>query len=466
MKRNKDDAYKKLIRSLSEEYTERFPASAKLNQKALEVMVDGGHHPLRLISPFPPRIASANGAYIHDEDGNQILDFWQGHHANILGHNPSEITEPLAEAFSSGFGLQTGFTDRLNIEAAALLCRATGTERVRFTTSGTLATMYATLLAKGFTGRDLVVKIGGGWHGAQPWALKGVDYDLPSHNFQHVDSDGISRALAENTKVIPFNDSARLEEVFKRKGDSIACFIVEPFIGAGGFIPATPEYLQTARKLTEQYGALLIFDEIISGFRFRAGSVARFYDVQPDLSTFGKICGGGMPVSAVAGRKDVMKLCGTSADIKVRFFGGTYSGHPASMLASKLMMEYLIEHEQELYPRINRLGAMMREAAVAGFREEGLYVCSTGAANNVLPGSSLGMLFFPVGEKTEISTPEDTRNPDVCDLALSNQIVQLALLLENVHVIHGLGSVSAAHNENDINNLKTACRAAARRITA
>jgi glutamate-1-semialdehyde 2,1-aminomutase len=284
VKRNKDDAYKKLIRSLSEEYTERFPASAKLNQKALEVTVDGGHHPLRLISPFPPRIASANGAYIHDEDGNQILDFWQGHHANILGHNPSEITEPLAEAFSSGFGLQTGFTDRLNIEAAALLCRATGTERVRFTTSGTLATMYATLLAKGFTGRDLVVKIGGGWHGAQPWALKGVDYDLPSHNFQHVDSDGISRALAENTKVIPFNDSARLEEVFKRKGDSIACFIVEPFIGAGGFIPATPEYLQTARKLTEQYGALLIFDEIISGFRFRAGSVARFYDVQPDLS--------------------------------------------------------------------------------------------------------------------------------------------------------------------------------------
>jgi glutamate-1-semialdehyde 2,1-aminomutase len=464
LKSNKDDTYKKLIRALAEEYFERFPTSAKLNRKALEVMIDGGHHALRLISPFPPRIASANGAYIHDEDGNQILDFWQGHHANILGHNPAAITGPLAEAFSSGFGLQTGFTDRLNIETASLLCRSTGAERVRFTTSGTLATMYAVLLAKGFTGRDLVVKIGGGWHGAQPWGLKGVDYNQPSHNFQHIDSEGISQALAENIMVIPYNDCSRLEEVFKRNGDSIACFIVEPFIGAGGFIPATPEYLQTARNLTEEYGALLIFDEIISGFRFRAGSAARYYDVIPDLSTLGKICGGGMPVSAVGGRKDVMDLCGKETGIKVRFFGGTYSGHPASMLASKLIMEYLIEREQEVYPKINRLGAMMREAAISAFREEGLYACCTGGPNEVLPGSSLGMLFFPAGEHTEIKTPEDTRDPDVCDLTLSNQIVHLALLLENVHVVHGLGSVSAAHTENDINNLQTACRAAARRI--
>ena len=152
-----------------------------------------------------------------------------------------------------------------------------------------------------------------GWHGAQPWGLKGVDYDPPAHNFQHVDSEGISRALAENIIVVPYNDPARLEEIFKKRGDSIACFILEPFIGAGGFIPASPEYLKTARKLTEQYGALLIFDEIISGFRFRAGSAARFYGVQPDLSTFGKICGGGMPVSAVAGRKEVLDLCGKEA---------------------------------------------------------------------------------------------------------------------------------------------------------
>ena len=152
--------HEKVLRALAAEYERHSPRSAALNREALRYLVDGGSHSLRLIRPFPPRIASASGAFVTDEDGHRILDFWQGHYANVLGHNPPELTGPLAEAFASGFGLQTGFTDRLQVEVAELVCRLTGSERTRFTSSGSLATMYAVLLARGFTGRDRVMKIG------------------------------------------------------------------------------------------------------------------------------------------------------------------------------------------------------------------------------------------------------------------------------------------------------------------
>ncbi|MCD6142272.1 aminotransferase class III-fold pyridoxal phosphate-dependent enzyme [Candidatus Bipolaricaulota bacterium] len=167
MTRKRDHA--RLLRELGDEYARRFPTSARLNKRAENVLVDGGSHALRLMRPFPPRPVRADGAWILDEDGHRILDFWQGHHANILGHNPRFLTDALARYFQDGQGLLTGFTDRLQVEVAELLCRTTGAERVRFTTSGTLATMYAILLARGYTGRNIVLKVGGGWHGAQPW---------------------------------------------------------------------------------------------------------------------------------------------------------------------------------------------------------------------------------------------------------------------------------------------------------
>jgi len=168
--------YAPLMSELAAAYTKHSPKSAKLHEKALKYLVSGGSHNLRLLKPFPPRIVKAQGAWLQDEDGHRILDFWQGHAGNILGHNPKVVTSALAKAFTNGYGLQTGFPDRLQIEAAEILCRQTGAERVRFTTSGTLSTMYAVTLARAFTGRNLILKIGGGWHGANPWTLKGVSY--------------------------------------------------------------------------------------------------------------------------------------------------------------------------------------------------------------------------------------------------------------------------------------------------
>ena len=322
--------YTALLATMAKEYENRSPRSAALHQQALRSLVDGGSHTIRLMRPFPPRITAAQGAYVTDEDGHRILDFWQGHYANILGHNPAVITEVMSRAFGSGTGLQTGFTDALQVHAAELLAGRVGAERVRFTSSGSLATMYATFLSRGFTGRETVMKVGGGWHGAQPWGLVGVDYHAErahksaplrgsaggAAGFKQQESRGLPHGVAEEVIVTRFNDTAMLEKLFARHGKRIACFIFEPFLGSGGCLPATREFLEAARSLTTRYGALLVFDEVISGFRFCAGSIARLFGVQPDLATYAKVMGGGMPVAAVAGKADVMKLAGRGGSVK------------------------------------------------------------------------------------------------------------------------------------------------------
>ena len=450
---------------MAEEYARRSPRSAELNAKALDYLVDGGSHAIRLLRPFPPRIASAGGAYVTDEDGHRILDFWQGHHANILGHNPRVITNALSRGFQDGFGLQSGFTDELQVRVAELLCARTGAERVRFTTSGSLATMYATFLARAATGRQLVLKVGGGWHGAQPWGLVGVDFHTENgNNFGHAESRGLPSEVEEQVVVTRFNDTEMLEKQFAAHGAKIACFIFEPFLGSAGSLPARKDFLIAARALTRKFGALLIFDEVIAGFRFCAGSTARIFSVQPDLATYAKIMGGGMPVAAVAGRADIMKLAGRGGGVK--FSGGTYSCHPASMLASRTMMEHLIAEEATLYPRISRMGDLARRTVEQAFAAEGIEARCTGGASDALPASSLAAVHFPYEHGTPCDTPEQTRNPAVCDVELSDTVLQLALLLEDVFVMHGLGSVSAAHTEEDIARLGEACRRAAGRIVS
>jgi len=459
--------FTRLLAELGQAYTDQAPKSAALHEKALRYMVDGGSHSLRLIPPFPPRIATAYGAWLQDEDGHQLLDFWQGHFTNILGHNTPVVTSVLAEALGSGFGLQTGFTDRLQVETAEIFCRQTGAERVRFTTSGTLATMYSIMLARAFTGRTLVMKVGGGWHGAQPWALKGIDYDgKPGHEFERLESEGAPVSVAEKVIISGFNEPERLRDQFAQFGDQLACFIVEPFLGVGGFTPATREYLQTVRQLTQKHGTVLIFDEVICGFRFRAGNCGALYGIQPDLATFGKVMGGGMPVAAVAGRADILGLVGRDAGSRVRFAGGTYSAHPASLLAAKTMMEHLVAHEAEIYPRVAELGTRTRQVAAQAFLDEGIYVHVTGHDPDVLPGSSMFMLHFPFDETTPLRVPRDWLNPAACDLALAHEVLDLALLLEGVFMLHSHGALSTAHTLSDIDRLDEAWRRVARRVKA
>jgi glutamate-1-semialdehyde 2,1-aminomutase len=457
--------YDRLMAHLAEAHAEHSPRSAALNEEAKRSFVDGGSHTLRLQQPFPPRIVQARGGWIRDEDGHDILDLWQGHLANLLGHNPEVVTRELARAFGSGFGLQSGLVDRLQSEVGEILCRRTGVELVRLTTSGTLANMSAVLLSCAFTGRDLVMKVGGGWHGAHPWALKGIAFQAEGGiGFDHVDSAGLSPAVTDQVIVSSFNDPERLREDFRKHGDRLACFVVEPMIGAGGLLPATREYLRMARELTHEYGALLVFDEVITGFRFRAGDLGALYGVRPDLAIFGKAIGGGMPVAAVGGRAEILALAGREKGRRVNFTGGTYCAHPASLLAAKTAMNQLVEKEDEIYPRLAELGESMRNTFETAFGEEGILVRCTGHDPETLPGSSLGFVHFPHEEGAVLDTPEAVADPSVCDVELSHRALGALLLIEGVHLVSGHGAVSTAHSEADMEVLARACRRAARRL--
>jgi glutamate-1-semialdehyde 2,1-aminomutase len=230
-------------------------------------------------------------------------------------------------------------------------------------------------------------------------------------------------------------------------------------------MPATREYVETARKLTHRHGALLILDEVIAAFRFRAGNAGQLYGVEPELTTMGKAIGGGMPVAAVAGRADILNQAGLDQNLKVKFQGGTFAAHPASMVAAGTFMRHLVENEAEVYPRMAEIGVKTRETVTGAFAEEDLHVRFAGDRSvDVLTGNSLHMLLFPYETGLELNVPEEVRNHDVCDITLSEKVLQLALLLENVLTVHGIGCTTTEHSEEAIAFLGEACRKAARRI--
>jgi glutamate-1-semialdehyde 2,1-aminomutase len=285
--------------------------------------------------------------------------------------------------------------------------------------------------------------------GPEPWTLE---------------SEGLPAHISDEVVIARFNEPDELVEQFRRHGDEIACLIVEPFAGAGSFMAASPEYLAVARELTERHGALLVFDEVISGFRFCAGDLGALYGIRPDLLTLGKIIGGGMPVAALAGRADVLALCGREGGGRVAFTGGTYSAHPASMLAARTMVSYLVEHEAEIYPRLAKMGDKLRRAIEQGFAAEGVVARCSGAPSEAMAGSSLTAVHFPHDADAVIDRPHEGFDPAFFDIALKEQVLQLALLLEDVYTLFGSFALSTAHSETDIERLGAACRAAARRI--
>jgi glutamate-1-semialdehyde 2,1-aminomutase len=255
-----------------------------------------------------------------------------------------------------------------------------------------------------------------------------------------------------------------LRHDFAQVGDQLACFIVEPFLGGGGLVPASSEYLSLARELCQQHGVLLVFDEVISGFRFRAGDLGALYGLQPDLATFGKVIGGGMPVAAVAGRGEILGLAGRAGGRRVKFAGGTYSAHPASLIAAKTLMSYLVENEDELYPYLAEQGARTREILESAFATEGILARCTGQGNEAVPGSSMFLLHFPLSSDDELKGPGDWLDPAVCDVTLSHQVCSLAFLLEDLFLSRGRGAVSAAHGDSELDFLEAAAGRVARLI--
>jgi len=446
------DKKETLFAELEKAYRARTPKSLALNRRAGVSMIKGGSHNLRLWRPYPFFMAGASGAEVEDVDGHVYVDYWQGHYANVLGHDPAAVRDALERSDPGRIALHSGFEGESQVRLAETILGALGYDdfKIRFTTAGTLAAMYAVMLGLAHTGRDRILKIGGGWHGASPYLLKGVKFH-PGLGFDGADSAGVPAAFLDSIDVIPFNDEERLERIIRQKGDRIGCFILEPVLGAGGFIPASPGYLRLARRLTAERGIVLIFDEIVSGFRFAPTPVQTLYGVKPDLTTLGKVIGGGHAVAAVAGRADILDECGNRMPEtrRVLFEGGTFSSHPLYMRSGAAMLEYLKSNAPAIYPRLAAAGERLRRGIAAAFQAEGLDVVITGGGNEAIPGSSLFMLHFP---RTALlpTKAEDLADPAKVDIALREETLKIFLCLRDIHIVHGGGAASFAHSDAHI----------------
>jgi glutamate-1-semialdehyde 2,1-aminomutase len=453
------DTLERFQASLEGEFARRFPRSRAAFEARRGHLLDDVSHAMRWNDPFMPLVRQARGAAIEDLDGHRIVDYWQGHFTNVLGHNPPLVTEALAAALGEGRGLQSGMLHEIEEETAELICGCTGTETLRFTTSGSLGTFYSVLLARAFTGRDHVLKVSGGWHGSQPFGLKGVA--AQGDSFDHLESEGLSSSLGTEILLTRFNDVEQLRSVFDSHGDRIACFLLEPMLGAGGGMVASPEFMNEARRLTEQHGALLLCDEIITAFRFRAGDLTSAYGVKPDLLIMGKVMGGGMPVAAVAGRRDVLSLS-TRAAHRVKFEGGTYSAQELSLVASREIVRHLVENEATIYPELASKGDRMRREIPKIAEEAGVPVRLSGpAGGDVVPGSLV--FVHPVKEDApDMTSPDDLvtwKHP-----LIGERLLKSVLLLEDVSTRSGLGGISLAHDDDDLTHTLNGYRAALKRL--
>ena len=325
--------------------------SRDLYGRALSVLAGGVNSSVRATKPYPFFIEQGDGAYVVDADGNKYLDYVMGYGPLLYGH---DLPEPVAAAVQShaADGPMYGAPTEVEVELAEFVTRhVPSVEMLRFVNSGTEATVSAVRLARGHTGRDKIVVMQGGYHGAQESTLVEGDADNP-----HPSTAGIPEEFAQHTLPVPFNDEEAVKEVFEEHGDDIAAVLTEPILGNMGIVMPVDGYHDTLRDLCDEHGSLLIFDEVITGFRVGGLQCAQGkFDVTPDLTTFGKIVGGGFPVGAIGGRSELIEHFSPSGEV---FQSGTFSGHPVTMAAGLATLEYAAEND--VYDHVNSLGDRLR----------------------------------------------------------------------------------------------------------
>jgi len=408
--------------------------SEKLFAKARKVIPGGVNSPVRAcrsVGMDPLFIQRAEGSKVFDADGNAYIDYVGSWGPMILGHRHPEVISAIEKVLQRGtsFGAPTD----LEVELADMVIEAVpSVEMVRMVNSGTEATMSAVRLARGVTGRDLVVKFDGCYHGHGDTFLVQAGSGVATLGIPG--SPGVPEACVKNTLSLPYNDTERLSEVFSEKGDTIAAVIVEPVAGNMGLVPPEPGFLETLRKLTQDHGAILIFDEVMTGFRVAYGGGQALYGITPDLTCMGKVIGGGLPVGAYGGKSEIMSQIAPEGPV---YQAGTLSGNPVAMAAGMATLKCL--QEPGVYETLEARSAMLAQGLKGAAAKAGISV----VGNRV--GSMLGMFFTeqPVSDFGEAQKS---------DVALFSRYYK-EMLNEGVYLApsqYEAAFVSSAHSERDI----------------
>jgi glutamate-1-semialdehyde 2,1-aminomutase len=417
-------------------YRQATPASRAIHEAAVRVMPGGTTRTTTYFDPYPLYIDRGEGCRVWDADGIERIDMLGNYTAMILGHAHPKVVEAISRQAARGTGFAAA--NPVEVKLAALLCeRVPSLDAVRFCNSGTEATMFAMRLARAFTGRPKIARMEGGYHGTHdhaevsthPVVSEAGPADAP---IPRPDSMGTPAWALEETVVLPFNSPDAAEAIIRRHAGQVAGVILEPIIGAGGVIPATVEFLQRLRQVTEELGILLIFDEVIS-FRVAPGGAQQLYGVTPDLTTLGKIIGGGLPVAAFGGRGDVMELLDPRREPNIAQ-GGTYNGNPLGMAAGLAAMTELTP---DVYEDLNRKGARVCEQLTEVFASHGVAVQVNGA------GSLLALHFTdtPVVDYRTMAAADKNRTRDLF-LGLVNHGTLMAP--------RAMGALSTPMGEQDI----------------
>ncbi|MDT7901005.1 MAG: glutamate-1-semialdehyde 2,1-aminomutase [Acidianus sp.] len=308
--------------------------SSELWKEALRYFPGGVNSPVRAaVKPYPFYVSQGKGAYIYTEDGNSLIDYVLGYGPLILGHANEYVKEKVIEQIEKGWLF--GIPSRVEIELARKISfHMPSIEKIRFVNSGTEATMNAIRLARGYTKRDKILKFNGNYHGAHDYAL--VDAGSAASEFGVPNSEGIPQEVLKTVIVCEYNDLQCVEK--KLKNEDVAAVIVEPVMGNMGVIPPEKDFLKGLREITSTYNTLLIFDEVITGFRLSMGGAQEYFGVSADLTTLGKIIGGGFPIGAFGGKREIMDMLTPSGKV---FNAGTFNANPISMTAGLATLEVM-----------------------------------------------------------------------------------------------------------------------------
>ena len=388
----------------------------------------------------PVFFARADGAYLFDVDGNRYIDYVASWGPSILGHAAPAVVKAVCDTAATG--MSYGAPTVIESEMAELLKQLVPSiEKVRMVSSGTEATMSAIRLARGFTGRDKIIKFEGCYHGSGDSLLvkagsSALTLGVPS-------SPGVPAALAELTVTLDYNNIEQLKQVFGQIGNEIACVIIEPVAGNMNCIPPVPGFLETLRELTTQHGALLIFDEVMTGFRVALGGAQGLYGIKPDLTTLGKVVGGGMPVGAFGGRADIMDRITPDGPV---FHAGTLSGNPVAMAAGLATLQACMQ--PGFYAGLEKKARTLMEGFAAQAKAAGIPL------STVVVGGMFGFFF------TDAARVTSYKQATTCNIECFKKFFH-GMLAEGVYLApsaYEAGFVSSAHSDADISGSIEAAR--------